>query len=380
MMIKQSSGKVEIVGAGPSGLAAAITLRKAGYGVTVYEQHDEVGHRFHGDFQGIENWSRKDDALEQLKGMGIAVNFECTPYHGGTLYSPDRERIDVNTEKPLFYLVRRGRMDGSLDRGMKEQALDAGVEIVFNRKVEKITSLSVTAAGPKGADVIAKGITFETDLPDQGVAIFDDRLAPGAYAYLLVNKGKATMATALVRDYPKVNECFERTKEAFGSLIAFEIKNPREFGGFGNFFLWDKEAHGSHLYTGESAGFQDFLWGFGMRYAITSGFLAAQSIIRGVSYDRLWRERLMPTIRASMINRVLVDRFGHTAYRYMFRRISRGGDTRGFLQNLYGWNWWKRLLLPYALHSYKSRVKDERCRHPETCECVWCRCLREEAQ
>ena len=31
------------------------------------------------------------------------------------------------------------------------------------------------------------------------------------------------------------------------------------------------------LYTGEAAGLQDVLWGFGMRYAVISGFCASQS-------------------------------------------------------------------------------------------------------
>ncbi|MBI5892882.1 MAG: NAD(P)-binding protein [Deltaproteobacteria bacterium] len=43
--------EIEIVGAGPAGIVAAINLAKAGCKVTVYEEKSEVGHRFHGDFQ-----------------------------------------------------------------------------------------------------------------------------------------------------------------------------------------------------------------------------------------------------------------------------------------------------------------------------------------
>jgi len=372
----KSSKLIEIVGAGPAGLVAALSLRKAGLRVRVYEERDDVGHRFNGDFQGIENWSEKEDVIDQLRKIGVEINFHCVPFHGGVVYGPDRERIDVKTDRPLFYLVRRGRVYDSLDQGLKAQALDAGVEILFGRRMEKIAHGTITAIGPKGADAIAKGVTFNTDLPDRALGIFDDRLSPGAYSYFIVCRGKATLATVLVRDYKEVNACFERTVEAFRALMPFEMKNPREFGGYGNFFLWSKEEHGGHLYVGESAGFQDFLWGFGMRYAMMSGYLAAQSIIHGKNYDRLWQKALRPRLHASMINRVVVDRLGNALYRYFIPRLSTADDAREQLRKVYGWSPWKWLLYPYAVRHFHSRVKDERCSHTDSCDCVWCQCKK----
>ena len=366
----------EIVGAGPAGLVAALTLRKAGLRVRIYEERDDVGHRYNGDFQGIENWSEKEDVLDQLRKIGLKINFQCVPYYGGVVYGPDRERLEVNSDTPLFYLVRRGQVADSLDMGLKAQALDAGVEILFGRRMEKIAPGTITAIGPKGADAIAKGVTFDTDLPDQAVGIFDDRLSPGAYSYLIVCRGRATLATVLIRNYKNVNFYFERTLETFHALIPFEMRNSLEFGGFGNFFLRSKEEHGRHLYVGESAGFQDFLWGFGMRYAMMSGYLAAQSIIQGKSYDRLWQKNLLPQLRASLINRALVDRLGNTIYRYFIKRSNMANDARGCMRRLYAWSRWKWLLYPYAINHFHSRVKDERCRHVDSCDCVWCRCQR----
>ncbi len=372
----ERSKRIEIVGAGPAGLVAAITLRQAGFRVRVYEEHQEVGHRFNGDFQGIENWSEKDDVLDQLRQKGIIINFQCVPFYGGVVYGPDRERLEVKSDTPLFYLVRRGSVESSLDQGLKAQALDAGVEILFGRRMEKIGPGTITAVGPKGADAIAKGVTFDTNLPDQALGIFDDRLSPGAYSYFIVCRSRATLAAVLIRDYKEANRYFERTLEAFRALVPFEMRNPQEFGGFGNFFLWSKEEHGGHLYVGESAGFQDFLWGFGMRYAMMSGYLAAQSIIHGKNYDRLWQKNLLPQLRASLINRALVDRLGNTIYRYFIKRSTMANDARGCMRRVYGWSPWKWLLYPYAISQFHSRVKDERCRHTDSCDCVWCRCQR----
>ena len=43
----------EIVGAGPAGLVCAIVLAKTSRRVVVREWHQDVGHRFHDDFQGV---------------------------------------------------------------------------------------------------------------------------------------------------------------------------------------------------------------------------------------------------------------------------------------------------------------------------------------
>jgi phytoene dehydrogenase-like protein len=46
-----------VVGAGPAGLVAAITLARAGRPVRVLERRARVGGRFAGDFQGLAGWA-----------------------------------------------------------------------------------------------------------------------------------------------------------------------------------------------------------------------------------------------------------------------------------------------------------------------------------
>ena len=61
---------IEIVGAGPAGLAAALAIVGQGGRAVVFERNPDVGHRFHGDFQGIENWTSKGDVLMELSSLG----------------------------------------------------------------------------------------------------------------------------------------------------------------------------------------------------------------------------------------------------------------------------------------------------------------------
>lgn len=56
-----SDGIIRIAGAGPAGIASAITLARIGWRVVVHEAQREVGSRFQGDLQGLESqcvWCR----------------------------------------------------------------------------------------------------------------------------------------------------------------------------------------------------------------------------------------------------------------------------------------------------------------------------------
>jgi flavin-dependent dehydrogenase len=73
--VNEAALDISIVGGGPAGLACAIVLARAGYRVVIHEQHTRVGSRFHGDFQGLENWSSDQDVLDELALSGIQALF-----------------------------------------------------------------------------------------------------------------------------------------------------------------------------------------------------------------------------------------------------------------------------------------------------------------
>jgi flavin-dependent dehydrogenase len=77
---------ITIAGAGPSGLAAAIALARAGREVEVHEARPDVGTRFIGDLQIIEGASEIESVPDFLERIGIERNFYFRPALSATFY------------------------------------------------------------------------------------------------------------------------------------------------------------------------------------------------------------------------------------------------------------------------------------------------------
>ena len=343
------------MGSGPSGMAAAIVLARAGQNVTVYERHNDVGGRYHGDFQGLENWSYKTDALDEFAAMGIQLASCSRPYRGATVYNPRFKPLVVESEKPLYYLVSRGQGDGSLDMALKAQALEAGVKLKFNTAIS-IEDADIIASGPRGVTAIVGGMTFETDDADGAYVIFNDELAPGGYAYLLISNNKATVAIVLSENYPDVQSYLDRTLEKCIEVANLSApKKPRRWGGYGAFGIPSTGSdEKGRLYVGEAAGFQDMLFGFGIRYGLASGCLAATSILEGSNYDRLWQAHFQPRLKASMSNRYLFNRLGSVAYNLLWLATGKSSNPDKVLYWLYNWTLLKKLAFPLAKRSFSQ--------------------------
>lgn len=226
---------VTVVGAGPARLMCAIALARNGPRVVVHEWHAEVGHRFHGDFQGLENWSSARDVLEELAQAGITPDFDHVAVSEGTVFDPTGAAHRVRSARPLYYLVRRGRMAGTLDSVLLQQAHAAGVTINLSSRENRVVGAAVLAGGPREADAIAVDHLFETDMPDGDFLALDDSLAPLGYAYLLVHGGRGTVAICMFTGFKQQAEYLRRTVAFFAERARLAMCNPKPFGGFANF-------------------------------------------------------------------------------------------------------------------------------------------------
>lgn len=368
---------IEIVGAGPAGLAAALTTAGRGGKAIVFERNADVGHRFHGDFEGIENWTTEGDVLEELASFGAAPTFDHTPFRECVFYDPQGREQVCRASQPLFYLVRRGTGAGTLDQSLKEQALAARVEFRFDTAMKHLPRGGIVAHGPKYADAIAAGYVFETDSADGSFSAASDRLAPKGYSYLLVCRGRGTVASCLFSDFHNERTYVERTVDFFREKTGVRMKNPRPFGGFGKLFAACSARKGNLLYAGEAAGFQDALFGFGMRYAMLSGNYAARALLEGKVeiYDTIWERRMGTLMKLAVVNRIIYERLGDFGYTWLVHSIARAPDARDWMREFYGKAWPKKLLYPLARRRLSGRADLLDCCGMEGCDCTLCRCL-----
>jgi len=269
-------------------------------------------------------------------------------------------------------MIERGPDEGTFDRALLAQAQALGVEVRFNSRMERLAGRGVLAVGPRAADAIAVGYHFDTDMADGFWAICDNDLAPQGYAYLLTMCGRGTVKSCMFGGFKQERDHVQRTVKAFQRLVGLRMRNPRPHGGVGNLRLPATAMSGEHPVVGEQAGFQDALWGFGMRYALASGVLAAQSLLSGDDYDDVWRDAFGANLSASLANRALFARLNNGGYRRLLRMQERHGDARALLQRIYRPSLYKRLLMPWARWVYRSQRQDKSCNHID-CECIWCR-------
>jgi len=351
---------IKIMGAGLSGLSAAINLAKKGYNVDIFEKRSDCGKRFLGDLQGLENWSSKTNVIEELKSMNIKINFNNTAFKELNV-SNGFEARKINLNRPMFYVVRRGIFDKTIDQSLKNQALDLGVNIHFNTKKDE-KDIDIISKGPDDKKFmgIAKGISFETSSDDIAFLLLNkEASANGGYSYLLITKGHGCICSVNIYSTGKVaNKYFKKTYELITKHVDIEIKNQKNVGGTGWFNVKPNLMIKGKIYTGEAAGLQDCLWGFGMRYAIISGYLASLSITENKNYKRLIYKKIGDRLKTSVVNRYISNKHYKYLQKYIFNVVkSDVGNWMDILYTRFNPTLYSRFLFPYAKIMVEKRTK-----------------------
>lgn len=363
-----TSTPVCIAGAGPSGLAAAITLARGGAAVEVHEAKGEVGSRFIGDLQIIEDASERETVPDFLARIGIATNFFFREQTWATFFDYRGRSRTIRADRPYGYFIRRGPQEGSLDRGLLAQAQELGVDVRFNSRLDPAEA-DIVATGPAAPDGLAKEITFACSLPETIDVYFDHKLSPGGYSYLFVIDGFATFGCAVVADFKNIDNYFDHSLTRAHELRSFEIEEPVRKGySYMNFSLKHGATVGESRLVGEAAGFQDYLFGLGIRYALTSGNLAARSILEKRSFDEMWKAELGRKQEVSLVNRFLYELGGNRGLSMFVRNAASARDFRSYLASWHRPTWWKSMLSPVVRRLWKN---EKRCLHK--LDDHWCR-------
>lgn len=352
MPAKISNRLIKIAGAGISGMSAAINLHDHGYQVEIYEKNSEIAKRFKGDFQGIENWTSKTDALELIRAQGLEINFQTSASSSFNVCGPKRKLKSFSSGRPFYYLIQRGMEPGNLDYGLYEQIKKRQIPVFFDTK-NLPSDIKIFATGPANPSAVIVGSNFSTTHRDTHLMLCDNNLAPSGYAYLLIVNGKGTIATAFKHDGRNANSFLEKTIFAVQSLYDIDMTDIKNFGTYGNYSPENTFKKNNALYVGEAAGLQDYLFGFGLRYAVLSGHLAAISIIENKDYSRLARRAFDKTIKASLVNRFLYEKLDNLQYEFIIERMTKVRDLNSFLRKRYNFGIKRKLLYPIAKAKHK---------------------------
>ena len=311
-------GPVKIMGAGLSGLAAATVLAKAGIEVHVHDVREDSGKRFDGDFQALENWSMDVDFFDQLKSWGFdPTEFKASEFREIDLIHPDDEISKTYSPKIAYRIVERGTSEHTIDQGFKRMAIAAGANLHYKSRVKE-EDCQIIACGPKGTSAVAYGEIFKTKHPNHIAFQLNDKLAPGAYSYLIIIDGVGLICTCLWRKQKGTDRFLNETIAWYQKHYPdIDMEPIKRVGGKGDFTINKRYFQDERYYVGESGGLQDFMWGFGMRMAVWSGYLAAQDILGNCNYEKEVRKQLMPYVRTSVTNRFLMNRVGDKTFKFM---------------------------------------------------------------
>ena len=147
--------------------------------------------------------------------------------------------------------------------------------------------------------------------------------------------GRGTLSVVLTRRFKDARARLADAVRAFERLGPMDMTDVHAGGGTGGSLDAFRRPMIGPPSLGEAAGFQDYLWGFGIRHALHSGDVAARAFAGGNDYAEAAAGEIMPLIRASLRLRALYDRVGDRGDRMLIRHLATAGDPGTVLRRAY---------------------------------------------
>ncbi len=316
---------ISILGAGLSGLSAAINLSKGGKNVIVYENKDSVGEHLHPCHQAL---MRTDGNYRKyLNGLNLNPIFDVKHFFKSYFCTRKRD-INIRLTESVPFVSRGGKK--SLEFGLFKEAESLGVTFEFRTKINE-KEVDIVASGRKRFDIVAYSTIYENANfeRDHFLYMYDDRVSPkGLYLYAIpFDKNKIEIVNCVSQPHTKKGKkLFLKAVEEREILkdILKDANQISEFGGSGGIEIPRSAVLDNRIYVGEAAGFQDPFMGFGMNYALESGKFAADSILYKKDYDILWKKSFKRQLRRDISRRFVMSILGDRLPEYLVRKVNKG--------------------------------------------------------
>lgn len=300
-----------VVGAGPAGNLAALTLAKAGHRVAVVDWRETIG----------------DKLCTGIIGTECVQRFPPQEGHvyqkarSATVVAPSGKRYDITKEEVQAYIVDRVSYVDSI----AGQAVDSGAEYMLGLRVEGIDVSShgvvveandsggrqrlagevlILASGfsspllnmvglnegPQRDFMVGTQVEVEVGELDNTEVYLGESIAPGSFGWLVpLNDGRA-LAGLLSRQ--RLNghlDGFVSRLRSSGKVRGL-VERPRKWG------IPVKPLRRTYgdrvLVAGDAAGFAKPTTGGGIYYALLSGKLAAETAIKAIADGDLSARKL----------------------------------------------------------------------------------------
>lgn len=308
---------ISIIGMGLAGLSAASVLSNNDFQVKLIEKGSSVGELKGQDFQVIRNYSSDLGFLDSLKQYGLDIK-NRQPIFKIVKYSPSGRSMEVVSDgAPLFYVIKRGKDELSLDRQLFDSLNKNNVEFEFNNNHSIFGN--IVATGPIIRNITGFGYTFTGINVDSEKILFfmDNDYAPHGYIYLApFGKDSASVAVVSFDLFPNLKMLLDSFLE--NNLVIKEIvknyKSKKSFSGFAYSNFPETAKLKNMLFVGSAAGFVESARGFGIKYSILSGILAAKSIIEKKDYDELWKNSFGDELKEGLKRHFLLASLSNKGY------------------------------------------------------------------